>query len=356
MAKIYTRLRGNETDGETHLFELFAEKLPAQFHVWHNFVEPKTHKEIDFVVLHPKYGLWVMEVKDWLIHQIRRVDPENCRIWLNGQEVEVRNPIRQARENHYPIRNLLMEEKSLLHQSGKFEGNLLFPVHHIVVFSNISREELESRNIYALFPGHQIITADEIRDPGLDEIVLENLLIEKRSPRFLNHLGLNDDQIAAIDRILNPQVVIAPPPAGDAGQEAPREEDLAVPEPLPSSLPGAEESVENRQREMANFPPEEEAPPPFREAPAEAGEGDTGREIQLAAEATPPEHEREDAHAEPLDEDRQAASGQTGPQRDDTPAAGPMDMPAEALTGLQQMLRQLIDNNNELLQRMWSKS
>ena len=210
MAVMHTPLRGTETDGERHLYELLDQKLGNTFHMWHSIVEPRTHKEIDFLLLHPKYGLWVIEVKDWLINQLLRIDAENCRLMMNGVEVEQRNPVRQARENHYPIRNLLSEEASLLHATGRFEGNLLFPVHHIVVFSNMSREEMTQRDIYRLFPEHQLMTADIIHDPSLDTIALENLLIEKRSPRFLNHRGLEDTQITAIDRIFKPSATLSP--------------------------------------------------------------------------------------------------------------------------------------------------
>lgn len=422
MAKMHTQLRGKETDGERHLYEFFAQTLPDYFHVWHNIIEPRTQKEIDMVLLHPKYGVWVIEVKDWLINQLRRIDPETCRLQMNGQEVEQRNPIRQARENHYPVRNLLADEPLLMHGKGRFEGNLLFPVHHVVVFSNMSKAEMEARDIYGMFPEHQIITADVIRNPKMDAIELENLLIEKRSPRFLNHLGLTKAQIAAINRLLNPSVELTGDEADDSPDEwiapelpqrsepqpidvfdenepsqipdfieesDPFSEDEVVPEYAPEVTPSLDQPEEFAELESQPIEPEpavavdDDDILDFDE-PAVAADASGVLEIieddELDAEPeTRPEIEHDalsDYETEILEEERdgrevfpyqtvieQEKNRVTEPQSQSQPQPQPQPEPVaptgnwsrEGATALEQVLIDLLENNQQLLQRIWSR-
>ena len=418
MAKMHTQLRGKETDGERHLYEFFAQTLPDYFHVWHNIIEPRTQKEIDMVLLHPKYGVWVIEVKDWLINQLRRIDPETCRLQMNGQEVEQRNPIRQARENHYPVRNLLADEPLLMHGKGRFEGNLLFPVHHVVVFSNMSKAEMEARDIYGMFPEHQIITADVIRNPKMDAIELENLLIEKRSPRFLNHLGLTKAQIAAINRLLNPSVELTGDEVDDSPDEwiAPELPQRSEPQPIdtfvenePSqpldfieeSDPFSEDGVEpefapevtpsfDQPEEFAEFESQ-----PIEPEPAVAADDDNILDFdepdvsddasgvpeiieddELDAEPeTRPEIEHDalsDYETEILEEERDGRevfpyqsviehekNRETEPQSQPKPQPEPVaptgNWSREGATALERVLIDLLENNQQLLQRIWSR-
>lgn len=422
MAKMHTQLRGKETDGERYLYEFFAKTLPEYFHVWHNIIEPRTQKEIDMVLLHPKYGVWVIEVKDWLINQLRRIDPETCRLQMNGQEVEQRNPIRQARENHYPVRNLLADEPLLMHGKGRFEGNLLFPVHHVVVFSNMSKAEMEARDIYGMFPEHQIITSDVIRNPKMDAIELENLLIEKRSPRFLNHLGLTKAQIAAINRLLNPSVELTGDEVDDSPDEwiAPELPQRSEPQPIdvfdenePSQIPDfIEESdpfsdddvvPEYAPEVQPSFDqPEEFAElesPPIEPDPAVAADDDDILDFDEPAVAddasgvpeiieddeldaepeTRPEIEHDalsDYETEILEEERDGrevfpyqtvieheknrvperqSQPQPQPQLQPEPVVTSGNWSREGATALERVLIDLLENNQQLLQRIWSR-
>ena len=74
MAKMYTQLNGSETDGEKLLYNKFKNSLEDSFLVWHNIVLPGKGRELDFIILHPTYGLWVVEVKDWVLSQITDVE------------------------------------------------------------------------------------------------------------------------------------------------------------------------------------------------------------------------------------------------------------------------------------------
>ncbi len=369
MAIMHTKLRGAETESEIHFFQLLEKKLPDFYHVWHGVTTPQNQLSLDFVIAHPKYGMWIVAMKEWQATQLRRIDAENCRVIINGKEIKQPNPIRQARENHYPIRNLLTAEPSLLHQQGKFEGNLLFPVHHLIVFSNISKDEMPGKNIYQFFPEHQIITAEAVRDANLTEIALENLLIEKRSPRFLNHRGLTDAQIDAIDQIFNPaadwseQTTSESPVESAAAND--RDEGIAESEPFVSddiSLEKTENAVPDAPVLSDNASPETVAandeistletdkdgeqsidePAAEREIVITSGEmaADKAGEIPDDHTLRMKPQDQIETSDEPLNQAAATDFLQTG-----------QNIPTE----LQKSLMTIFALNQQLLQKMWSK-
>ncbi len=364
MAMMHTKLRGNETESEAHIFQLLEKKLPGDYHVWHDFIAPKNQIAIDFAVLHPKYGMWIIAVKDWLIHQLRRIDAEKCCVMINGKEIEHPNPIREVREHHYPIRNLLMEKSTLLHQQGKFEGNLLFPMHHLVIFSKLSKDEMVRKEIYHFFPEHQIITAEAVRDANLTEIALENLLIEKRSPRFLNHHGLSDAQISAIDQIFNPAAglseqalsALLEKAAADDRDDGKVESEPVFADDISSekiavSLPDALvlNNSEPATDEISGLQTEKEVEQLINETPAEreilitSREMTTGEAGEIPDNETPemqPPNQIESVVDEPQDQAAANFFSQTG---------------QNAPTELQKSLMTIFALNQQLLQKMWSK-
>ena len=70
MALMFTELTGDETEGEKALYYRFRDKLSDEFCLWHNLVIHSKSQEVDFVLFHPSYGIWAIEVKDWAISQI----------------------------------------------------------------------------------------------------------------------------------------------------------------------------------------------------------------------------------------------------------------------------------------------
>jgi len=56
-------LRQPLTEGEKAVFELFDQKLPAE---WEIYIQPHMNGlRLDFVLLNPDVGIGVFEVKDW---------------------------------------------------------------------------------------------------------------------------------------------------------------------------------------------------------------------------------------------------------------------------------------------------
>lgn len=371
MAIMHTKLRGTESESVTRIFLLFEKKLTGDYHVWHDFIEPKNQISIDFAVLNPKYGMWAIEMKDWLIRQVRHIDAENCRVVIKGKEIKQLNPVREARENHYPIRNLLMAEPTLLHQQGKFEGNLIFPVHHLILFSKISKDEMIRKDIYQFFPEHQIITAEAVRDANLTEIALENLLIEKRSPRFLNHHGLTDAQIDAIDRIFNPAANLSEPTTSESLEESPAEaidpdEGITESESFVTDdilLEKTEDAVSdalvlNDADAPAPVTAADEISTPHLENEGEqrVDEPAAEREILMTSGELAADNAGEISGEETVEtQPHQQIDASFTEPRDQAAATNLLQTGQNAPTELQKSLMTILALNQQLLQKMWSK-
>lgn len=210
MALMKTNLRGMLPHGERMLYRFFDRKLSNQYHVWNNLRMPVTGEEIDFVILHPEFGMWVIEVKDWVIEQINKVDSENSWVVIRGQEKKFPSPMAQAYRNFIAVKSRMDNQSELLHPEGNYKGKLLFAIHDLVIFTNITRSELHENNLETIFPDHKVITADNISNKRMDGPLLEELFLEKRNllVRYLNPKGLSSEQVSVIDRVFNPSVTL----------------------------------------------------------------------------------------------------------------------------------------------------
>ena len=95
------------TSGERRLAERLEQKLDDDYLLWYDVpVGPKqTHP--DFVVIHPRRGLLILEVKDWRLDTIRSATRERFEIVPDGQLKVVINPLMQARHCAIQVVNAL---------------------------------------------------------------------------------------------------------------------------------------------------------------------------------------------------------------------------------------------------------
>ena len=59
------------TTGERRLAERLEQKLDDDYLVWYDVPVGPKHSHPDFLVLHPRRGLLVLEVKDWRLDTVR---------------------------------------------------------------------------------------------------------------------------------------------------------------------------------------------------------------------------------------------------------------------------------------------
>ena len=87
------------TSGERRFAERLEQKLDDDYLAWYDVPVGPKHAHPDFVVLHPRRGLLILEVKDWRLDTIQPRDQAAWDIAPDGMPKTVANPLEQAR--HY---------------------------------------------------------------------------------------------------------------------------------------------------------------------------------------------------------------------------------------------------------------
>ena len=72
------------TGGERRLAERLEQELNADYLLWYYVPVGPKHLHPDFVVMHPRRGILVLEVKDWKLGTIQQVDKNDWVIAPDG--------------------------------------------------------------------------------------------------------------------------------------------------------------------------------------------------------------------------------------------------------------------------------
>lgn len=152
------------TSGERRLAERLEQKLEDDYLLWYDVpIGPKqTHP--DFVVLHPRRGLLILETKDWKLETVQRATRQMWEIAPDGQTKVVMNPLAQARHCAIQVVNALERDPQLVQPAGAHQGKLAFPWGHGVVFTRITRKQFEAAGLGEAIEPHYVICSDEMTE------------------------------------------------------------------------------------------------------------------------------------------------------------------------------------------------
>lgn len=152
------------TPGERRFAERLERKLEDDYLLWYDIpVGPKqTHP--DFVVIHPRRGVLILEVKDWKLSTIQRATRQMWEIIPDGVAKVVINPLAQARHCAIQVVNALERDPPLVHDSGAHKGKFAFPWGHGVVLSNITRKQFTDAGLGEAIEPHYVICSDEMTE------------------------------------------------------------------------------------------------------------------------------------------------------------------------------------------------
>ena len=192
-----------DSTGERRLAERLEQKLDADYLLWHNVpIGPKqTHP--DFVVLHPRHGLLVLETKDWHLSTIQRATRQAWDILADGILKTVINPLAQARHCAIQVVNVLQRAPQLVHEGGLHKGKLAFPWGHGVVFTRITRKQFEDAGLGEAIEPHYVICQDEMLESA-DPEAFQQRLWNMFAHRFGGAISL--PQLDRVRWIMFPQV------------------------------------------------------------------------------------------------------------------------------------------------------
>jgi len=146
------------TQGERRTAERLEQKLDDDYLAWYDVPVGPKHAHPDFVVLHPRRGLLILEVKDWRLETIRTANKQTWEILAQGIPKSVPNPIEQARHYAHQVVDALSKDQRLTNSDGK----PAFPWSYGVVLTHITRRQFEGAELDLAIEAHRVICSDEM--------------------------------------------------------------------------------------------------------------------------------------------------------------------------------------------------
>jgi len=152
------------TSGEKRLAERLEQKLDDDYLLWYDVPVGPKQSHPDFVILHPRRGLLILETKDWRLETVQRATKQMWEIAPDGQAKVVINPLAQARHCAIQVVNALERDAQLVQPAGAHLGKLAFPWGHGVVFTRITRRQFEMAGLGEAIEPHYVICSDEMTE------------------------------------------------------------------------------------------------------------------------------------------------------------------------------------------------
>ncbi len=190
--------------GERQVAEALLKQLPKDCRVFHSYPWLKTKRfnsgfeflnpgEADFIILHPKLGLLVLEVKGGNL-SYEGQGQEWVRVHPDGQRQKIQDPFNQAAHNMYAIKDQILKHKA-------FDGGQTFTHGYAVVFPHCRYQ--------GSLPPHAepqiVLTADHLDDLGrhIEEAISAWCRTSKPLP-------LQPHQLDAMQEALCPLINLTP--------------------------------------------------------------------------------------------------------------------------------------------------
>lgn len=196
MAEVIGSLRRNATSGEKSFLDVIR-RLPSEFMGWLEL--PVGNSSYDFVLLHPTFGLFFLEVKDY--QKILRSDIDQIRIRrTDGSEYSDVNPVRELREKAEQKADELRKRRELRDSNDQ----LIVPWTYAVVFPNLSTRDLQLHTAIVNYVNRPcVIAKGDMQNPGQLNALLQKMAFQRKGFK-----ELNERQMKAIQAALCKETVV----------------------------------------------------------------------------------------------------------------------------------------------------
>ena len=154
--------------GERRLLHQLKRCLEDDYLVWHDIAIGPRARQPDFLVLSPRWGLLLLEVKDWRRHILGPATRDAVELRTPRGLVTAPHPLRQVRDCAMEMVDLMKADPMLVHAQGPFAGRLLFPYGWGVVMASLRRQDVQDSDFDALFPPARTLLREELDDLQLD--------------------------------------------------------------------------------------------------------------------------------------------------------------------------------------------
>lgn len=167
------------TSGERRFAQRLEQLLEDDYLCWYDVPVGPKGLHPDFIVLHPRRGILILEVKDWKLESIQQMDKTTATLLTADGLKREANPLEQARQYCHAVVKCLERDPQLVYPPDHaFKGKLIMPFGHGVVLTNISRQQFDSTDLGEVIPANRVICKDEMTesaDPELFQTRLWNM-------------------------------------------------------------------------------------------------------------------------------------------------------------------------------------
>ncbi len=148
--------------GERRVLHQLKRCLEDDYIVWHDVPIGARARQPDFVILSPRWGVLLLEVKDWGRSTLGPGTRDAIELHTARGHVTTAHPLRQARDYALELVQLMQQDAALVHADGPFAGRLLFPYGWGVVLSKMRHADVAGSDFAALFPTARTLLRDEL--------------------------------------------------------------------------------------------------------------------------------------------------------------------------------------------------
>jgi hypothetical protein len=212
MAKISPdRIPSKASQGEKDTYELLK-RFPDNYWVYYQPIINKQHP--DFIVIAPDLGIIVIEVKGWRIGDIRGVDNNEVIVVENHRMKSETHPLTQAWKYLWELYGICENDprvSALLNHEGKYKNKIGFPFCHLVVLSNITRDNIDrivEQDLYKVFNPEKTIFRDQMLHLKKESSEKIRSVFENFFYSFWKINPLTEEQVMILRTIIHPQIVL----------------------------------------------------------------------------------------------------------------------------------------------------
>ena len=163
------------TSGERRTAERLEQKLDADYLLWYDVAVGPKHQHPDFVVMHPRRGILILEVKDYRLSTLIQADKQSWTIHGDHGPKTIASPLEQARQYAHQVVNALERDPQLVQAEGRYQGKLAFPWSYGVVLANITRAQFDKAELANAIEPHRVVCQDEMGE-GVEPEALQSRL------------------------------------------------------------------------------------------------------------------------------------------------------------------------------------
>jgi hypothetical protein len=142
------------TGGERRLAERLEQKLDADYLLWYDVAVGPKHQHPDFVVMHPRRGILILEVKDFRLSTLISADKQTWEIHGDAGPKTIASA--------HQVVKAMERDPQLVQGEGRHQGKLAFPWSYGVVLPNITRAQFDKAELGQAMEGHRVICQDEM--------------------------------------------------------------------------------------------------------------------------------------------------------------------------------------------------